>query len=122
MPARDARREVRLRALARLSRLVSASLEPDEVLQAIARAAAELMGVPFVVFWIADESERNLEARAFSDPVLATDFPVRAAAFHEGATGSVATTRRAVEIGDVSADARVFALARRRSPKSTGTP
>lgn len=111
MPARDASREARLRALARLNRLVSASLEPDEVLQAIARAAGELMGVPFVVFWIADEAERRLTARAFSDPTLSADFPVRVSAYHEGATGWVATNRRGLEIADVFSDPRVFGLA-----------
>ena len=40
--------EARLRTLARLNRLVSSSLDLDEVLAVIAGAAAELMGAPFV--------------------------------------------------------------------------
>ncbi|MGH7389455.1 MAG: GAF domain-containing protein [Candidatus Rokuibacteriota bacterium] len=111
MPAPDASREARLRALARLNRLVSASLEPDEVLQAIARAAAELMDVPFVTFWIADEAERRLEVRSFADPTLSADFPVRVVSYHEGCAGWVATHRRAVDVPDVFADPRMFGLA-----------
>ena len=65
---REARnRAVHLLALARLNQLVSSSLDTDEVLAAIARAAADLMAVPAVAVWIADEGQRRLELRAFSD-------------------------------------------------------
>jgi PAS domain S-box-containing protein len=81
-----------------------------EVLHAIAHAAAELMDVPFVSFWIADEAERRLEARAFSDPALAADHLPSTMTYDQGAVGWVATHRRPLEIPDVSADARIIAL------------
>src|SRR6266516_1478617 len=41
-------RAVRLRALSRVNQVVSSSLDESEVLGTIARAAAEMMGAPFV--------------------------------------------------------------------------
>ena len=64
----------RLQILTRLNQVVSSSLDMDQVLSEIARAAAKLMEVPFVAFWIADESARTLERRAVSDESLGTDF------------------------------------------------
>src|SRR6185503_6202000 len=42
----------RLRTLGRLNRLVSSSLAYEEVLGAIARAAADIMATPSVSFWV----------------------------------------------------------------------
>jgi hypothetical protein len=63
-------RATRLRTLAHLNQLVSSSLDLDEVLGGIARSAATLMAAPFVEFWVANETTRTLELRAFSDPRL----------------------------------------------------
>jgi PAS domain S-box-containing protein len=101
-------REARLQALARLSRLVSSSLDLDEVLPAIARAAAELMSIPAVSFWIVNERERRLDARAFSDPAVYRDFPQTSATFEQGGVGWIATHRQPLEVPDVFADARFF--------------
>ena len=105
---RDARdRAAHLLALARLNQLVSSSLDIDDVLGAIARAAADLMGVPAVLVWIADEPRRTLALRAFSDPRLAADYPAAAITFDDGLAGWVAAHRRAIDIPDLATDPRV---------------
>ena len=103
-------RAARLRVLARLGHIVSSSLDTDEVLGAIARAAAELMSAPAVLLWVADEGARTLTPRAFSDPRLAADFPLRRASFDEGAVGWVATRKERLEVPDVFADKRFIGL------------
>ena len=49
------RRLVRQRLLTALNRLISASLDMDHVLKAIAQAAATLMGAAVASFWVADD-------------------------------------------------------------------
>jgi signal transduction histidine kinase len=102
-------RATRLRTLARLHQLVSASLDTDEVLRAIARAAAELMDAPLVSIYTTDEPTQMLERRAFSDDMLGTDHPGVRRRFGEGAIGWVAVHRRPLDIPDVLADDRVLA-------------
>lgn len=105
---RDARdRAGHLLALARLNQLVSSSLDSDDVLGAIARAAADLMAVPVVLVWSADEARRTLTLRAFSDPALAEDYPALAITFDDGLAGWVALHRRAVDAPDLATDSRV---------------
>jgi GAF domain-containing protein len=102
-------RAVRLRTLARLHQLVSSSLDTDEALQAIARAAAELMSAPLVAISLADETNRMLERRAFSDDALGADHPGLRRHFGEGVMGWVAVHRRPLNVPDVFADDRVLA-------------
>ena len=105
---RDARdRAGHLLALARLNQLISSSLDIDDVLGAIARAAADLMAVPAVLVWSADEPRRTLTLRAFSDPALAADYPALVITFDDGLAGWVAVHRRPLEIADLGADSRV---------------
>jgi len=105
---RDARdRAAHLLALARLNQLVSSSLDIDDVLGAIARAAADLMAVPAVLVWSADEPRRTLSLRAFSDPQLAADYPATIVTFDDGLAGWVAVHRRAVDIPDLATDPRL---------------
>jgi PAS domain S-box-containing protein len=110
MSPAPAARQTRLRTLARLTRLVSSSLDVDEVLPAIAAAAAELMRIPAVSFWIVNERERRLEARAFSEPALYADFPRRSVGFDEGAVGWVVTHHQSLDVPDVFGDDRFFGL------------
>ncbi len=99
-------REERLRTMGRVSQVMSASLDVDEVLGAIVRAAAELFdGVPAWI-WVADEAEEVVESRAFSDPRLHEGYPVRRAALNEGFVGWVAAHREMVDVPDVFADDR----------------
>ncbi|MGH7278786.1 MAG: GAF domain-containing protein, partial [Candidatus Rokuibacteriota bacterium] len=102
-------RAARLATLAHVNRLVSSSLDMAEVLHGIAGAAAEIMSVSAVSFWVADEATRTLELRAFSSDALAADFPYRALSFERGVLGEIARTRRAVHIPDVREDERVVA-------------
>jgi C4-dicarboxylate-specific signal transduction histidine kinase/ActR/RegA family two-component response regulator len=101
-------RAARLRALARLTHIVSSSLDTSEVLSAIARAAAELMNAPLVSIWIADEAREIVRLRALSDDAFADDHPsVRR--FGEGGTGWVARHRRPLHAADVFTDDRILA-------------
>jgi PAS domain S-box-containing protein len=103
-------REARLQALARLNRLVSSSLDMDEVLRAIARSAAELMDVPAVTFWLVNERERRLELGGLSDPDLFVDFIRKSVSFEEGGAGWVATHRQPLNVGDITTDKRFFGM------------
>jgi len=98
-------RAARLRSLARLAHIVSSSLDMDEVLRAIAEAAAELIAVPLASFWVANEGARTLELRTVSSEI-GLDSPVKQFAFGEGSAGWVAEHRRTLEIADVQQDPR----------------
>lgn len=93
----------RLRTLGRLNRLVSSSLAYEEVLGAIARAAADLMATPSVSFWVVDSESRTIRIAAWSDPEMGKDFPTRVRRFGEGAVGRIAATGRPVHVPDVFA-------------------
>jgi GAF domain-containing protein len=98
-------RAARLRSLAHLAQIVSSSLDMDEVLEAIAKAAGELIAVPLAIFWVADEASRRLTLRTASGD-LGRELPYQDAAFGEGATGWVALHRQPLEIADVQQDPR----------------
>jgi len=104
------RRLARLRGLARLSGVIASSLDLDQVLSEIARAAAQLMEAPAVGLWVADEAARTLEPRAFSDEHLAATYARRQIGFDEGLPGWVAAHRQAVVVPDVFADGRILAV------------
>ena len=99
-------REERLRTLSRVNQVVSASLDLDEVLGAIVRAATELFGGTPAWIWTADAAEQVVESRAFSDPRLHEGYPVRRAALNQGFVGWVAAHRTMIEVPDVFADPR----------------
>jgi len=99
-----------LHTLARLNLAVSASLDMDKVLHEIVHAAAALMDAPFVHYLSADEATRTLESRAFSDPQIGVDFPIKMVPFSEAGLGWVATYRRPLQVVDVFTDERVMAL------------
>src|SRR4051794_16410669 len=84
------RRLVRQRLLTALNRLISASLDMDDVLKAIARAAATLMGAAVASFWVVDEETQTLELRAFSNDVMGAGQTFRNAQFGQGSAGWVA--------------------------------
>jgi two-component system, cell cycle sensor histidine kinase and response regulator CckA len=104
------RRLARLRGLARLSSVISSSLDPDRVLGEIARAAAQLMEAPAVGLWVADQMRRTLEPRAFSDERLAATYPRRQVGFGEGLPGWVAAHRQPLAVPDVFVDGRILAV------------
>ena len=102
-------REGRLRSLARLNQLVSSSLDTDEVLAGIARAAAALMGVPVVSVWVADGDTETLRVRAFSDEAMGAAYPLRTITYGQGTMGWIARAREPLSVADMLADSRLLA-------------
>ena len=97
----------RLRTLARLSRVLSSSLDGDGILREIALAAVELTEAKIVSLWVADEESRTLALHAFSDDTIGADLPTRTLRYAEGGVGWVAVHRRPLEIEELSSDRRV---------------
>jgi signal transduction histidine kinase/DNA-binding response OmpR family regulator len=100
-------RAARLHTLTRLNQLISASLDMDEVLGEIAKAAATLMDAALVRIWSADEATQTLTPRAVSDDRLADGYPTQTMRFGEHSVGWVAQHRQTLHIPDVFADRRV---------------
>jgi len=98
-------RAARLRELVRVNQMLSSSLDMEEVLTAIARAARQLSGAPVASFWLVDPASRTLTMRAVSDAV-ARDFPSRTLPFDGSRVGWIATEGRVLDIPDVNADTR----------------
>ncbi len=96
----------RLRALTRLNELLVSSLDADEILGEIARAAAELMRAPLVAFWDADEVARTLTVRAVAGELAAEPYPLRELRYGEGGVGWVAERRVPLEVPGIWADER----------------
>ena len=86
-------REERLRTLSRVNQVVSASLDLDEVLGAIVRAATELFGDPDVDLDGRRPAAGDRAARVLGISRLQEGYPIRRAAFNEGLIGWVAPTR-----------------------------
>jgi GAF domain-containing protein/CheY-like chemotaxis protein len=86
----------RLQALDEVNRLVSSSLNPDEVLRNIVAAAARFLDAPWVTMWIVDEARRRI-TRSFvlGDEGRAETLPVEFA-MGEGAVGWVAEHREPI--------------------------
>ncbi len=95
-----------LRTLTRLNRIISSSLDLDEVLEEISRAAAQLLAAPFVTFWTVDEASQALQLAAMSDPGLGRRFPTRSVGYQNSGVGWVASHRRPLELPDIFADHR----------------
>jgi GAF domain-containing protein/CheY-like chemotaxis protein len=88
------RRQVeRLEQLNRVNRAVSASLRLDDVLDEITRAAGTLCDAPLATVWLADETERTLQRRAFyGNPEMRARLPDHLV-FGQGGVGRVAERR-----------------------------
>jgi len=99
----------RIRALAGVNQRISSTLELDELLRAIAENAAQLMGVRFASFWLADDAARTLTFMAHSDSEIARAFSRTVVSYDEGNVGEIARTHRPVIIDDVAADPRMLA-------------
>ena len=108
--ARADRRLVRLQELARLSGLIASSLDLDQVLSEIARAAAQLMEAPAVGLWVADEAARTLEPRGVLRRAVRRH--VSAASHHVrgGAARLGRAPPRGLVVPDVFADGRILAV------------
>jgi GAF domain-containing protein/ActR/RegA family two-component response regulator len=101
------RHAARLELLGQVNRLVSASLQVDEVLAQIAEAAGTLFEAPLATVWIADEGQRVLVRRAgLGDPALLQAMPGQLA-YGEAAAGWVAERREPLIDLDVATDTRI---------------
>ncbi|MBI3965419.1 MAG: GAF domain-containing protein, partial [Chloroflexi bacterium] len=96
-------RLARLHTLTRLNQLVSSSLEIDEVLREIAKAAAYLMDATVATFWLVDETGERMHVRAFSDEVLGLDFVPRTIRFDERAGAWIGALREPLHVPNVFA-------------------
>ncbi|HET7344055.1 MAG TPA: GAF domain-containing protein, partial [Methylomirabilota bacterium] len=97
----------RIRALAAVNQRISSALELDELLRTISEAAAQLTGVRFGSFWLADDATRTLTFVGGSVADIADDFPLRTLSYDDGGVGWVARHRRPLVVDDVSKDPRV---------------
>jgi PAS domain S-box-containing protein len=98
----------RVRALATVNQRISSALELDVLLRTISESAAQLTGVRFASFWLADETARTLAFMGGSVPEMVADFPQPRVTYEEGGgIGWVARTRRQLRVDDVHADARM---------------
>ncbi|MGE3538264.1 MAG: ATP-binding protein [Candidatus Tectimicrobiota bacterium] len=104
-------RFARLHTLTRLNQLISSSLDIEEVLSEIARAAATLVDAITANFWIVDTATRTLRLQTSSDPVLSADFPITTLTFGQGGVGWVAQHGYILNVTDVSQDERFLARA-----------
>ena len=104
-------RAERLQSLARLSLMVSSSLDTERIMYEIAAATAEFMNVPLVAFWEFDAESNTLKSnpKGFSDPKIGAEIPVSSLRLGQGATGGVAETRQPLNVPDVSDDQRFIA-------------
>src|SRR2546422_1018259 len=87
----------------RLNQRISSSLDYDEPLTAIARAASEIMAVPSVSVWVADAETSTVTVRAFSDNRLGSGFDPKPIAFGEHGIGWVALHRKPLHVPDIHA-------------------
>ena len=98
----------RLRALEEVNRLVSSSLEPDEVLANLARAVSQFFEAPYVSVWSLDETTGRLRrALTHGDSALASELHQELAP-GEGAVGWVIQHREPILWTDVATDPRVI--------------
>ena len=96
-----------VRALAEVNQRISSALELDELLQAIAESAANLTGVRYASFWLADDTRERMTFSRGSDPAISADVPRPVLAYSEGAVGWVARHRTPLVVDDVAGDPRV---------------
>lgn len=97
-------RAEKLRALAALSRMVTASLDPTQVFDFVIQASTDLLDVPVASLWTAEGEELHLQAerRLQSDRRIHRRFRVG-----EGVVGWIAAHKEAVVISEFASDPRV---------------
>src|SRR5262245_14900706 len=97
----------RLGALAAINQRISSALDLDELLRMIAESAADLTGVRYALFWLADEEARTLSVRSASAPGLAEGLSGAVRRYGQGGAGWVANARAPLVVDDVFTDTRV---------------
>jgi GAF domain-containing protein/CheY-like chemotaxis protein len=98
----------RVAALAGINQRISSALDLDALLRIIAETAADLTGVKYAVFWLADEERRTLTFKSASAPGVAKDFPQPVVDYGVGSVGWIARLRAPVRIDDIFADERIY--------------
>jgi signal transduction histidine kinase/ActR/RegA family two-component response regulator/HAMP domain-containing protein len=96
----------RLDTLTHLSTLISRSLNMDDVLRAIANAAATLMDVTVVQLWVTDEPNRQVHLRAISNGAEGMEFNLTTLPYGTSAAGWVAEHGEPLMIPDIGLDTR----------------
>jgi len=99
----------RIRALTTVNRRISSALQLDELLRTICESAAQLTGVRFASFWLADEAHRTVALVACSVPEMAEEFPLKVVRYDQGLAGWIARHRTPLVIDDLAADDRLLA-------------
>jgi len=102
-------RLARLHHLTLLNQGISSSLNMDEVLHAIIRAAAALMQAPVTSAWLVHEATRTLEFHSCADERAGADWLLTELSFDQGGVGWVATHRKMLHVPDVFLDDRIVA-------------
>ncbi len=100
----------RLRALTRLNQVISSTLDREEVLQAIARAAGRLFNSPMVSFWAIDDATQRIHVSASTDEFLGQSLPREGLALGEGLAGWVAKHRQPLSVPDVTVPSSGFTV------------
>jgi PAS domain S-box-containing protein len=101
----------RIFALATINQRMSGALEIDELLRMISESAAQLSGVRFASFWLADDAARTLSFVGGSVPEIVADLPHRTIGYDAGGIGWVARHRAPLAVDDVFSDDRMTAEA-----------
>lgn len=92
----------RLGVLSRLNQLISSSLDADETLGAITRAASELMECPYAAIWLVDPTSTFLERHSVSVEA----YPAQREPLGVGLMGWAAQHRTTVNVPDATVDPR----------------
>ena len=98
----------RIRTLAGVNQRLSGALELDDLLRTISEFAAQITGVRFVSFWLADEQMRTLSFRGGSVSEIAATFPSPEVSYDSGGIGWVARYRQTLVVDDITADPRIL--------------
>ena len=112
LSARVNARVEQIQTLTHLNQIAASSLDSDQVIFEIAKAAAKIFNVPVVSFWVYDAERNTLKANpnTFSDPVLGADFPTNELGPGQGAAGWILENLMSLEVPDVHSDSRFVAL------------
>jgi PAS domain S-box-containing protein len=97
----------RVGALAAINQRISSALNLESLLRMIAESAADLTGVKYALFWLADEERRTLTVKSASAPGIAEDFPQPTVSYDFDTVGWLARHRAPLRIDDTALDERV---------------
>jgi GAF domain-containing protein len=103
----------RMRTLAQLAQAVSASLDVTAVLDAVVRAAIDLLPGAAARIWVAQDDRLVLRAEAGTS-TAPTGKDITQLAIGQGLTGSVAACREPLVVADLQADDRLISAERAR--------